>query len=242
MVAKAYWWSGRPNFGDLLTPMLLRRFSKLEVHWTEPNSAEIVVAGSVLEHLPDGWRGIVAGAGKLHDVERPLLAEARVLAFRGPLSAKGWRKDVVLADPGLLADELIEPVERVHNLGLVPHWTDHVLATRREFLRFDPLIVDVTADPYAVIAQIASCKKIVTSSLHGAVLADALGIPRRIEIAPLMLSNPAREGGLFKWRDYSASLGTTLEVGRTVEVDRNRVIEKQHELFDVFSEVRSLLS
>lgn len=242
MVVKAYWWTGRPNFGDLLTPLLLRRFSKLDSEWTEPNSAEIVVSGSVLEHLPDGWRGIVAGAGKLHDVDRPLLAEARVLAFRGPLSAKGWRRDVVLADPGLLADELVPPTERIHNLGLIPHWTDKTLSKRAEFLRYDPLVIDVTDEPISVISAIASCKKVVTSSLHAAILADALGIPRRIEIAPLMLANPAREGGLFKWQDYSASLGTTLEVGRTVEVDRNRIVEKQHELFDVFTEVRSILS
>lgn len=184
----------------------------------------------------------MAGIGRMHPEPRSL-PNARILAVRGPLSGRGLGVTPVYGDPALLADELLPRLPaKTHNLGLVPHWTDHVLETRPEFLRYDPIIIRVGDDPHRVIAQIASCRKIVASALHGIILADALGIPRRVEIAPMMLSNPAREGGLFKWKDYHASLGMDLAIGVTGEPDRNRVVEMQHELFDVLTEIPSLLA
>ena len=52
-----------------------------------------------------------------------------------------------------------------------------------------------------------------------------------------MITHSHEEGGIFKWEDYSASLDMILEFGKTQEADRNKVIEKQHELFDVFKEI-----
>ncbi len=238
--ARAYYWIGRPNFGDLLTPLLLARFAQVDAVWAKPTDAEVVVTGSILEHLPPDWHGIVAGIGRMHPVQLSL-NDARILAVRGPLTANGLGRVPVLGDPALLADELVKPQPKTHKLGLVPHWTDHDLERRPEFLKYDPLIIRVGDDPHRVIAQIASCRKIVASALHGIILADALGIPRRVEIAPMMLSNPAREGGLFKWEDYHLSLGMKLEIGITREADRNRVVEKQHELYDVLAEVATAL-
>jgi hypothetical protein len=56
-----------------------------------------------------------------------------------------------------------------------------------------------------VIEQITKCKRIVTSSLHAAVIADAFGIPRQLELPP---QDPAalgvHHGGDFKYWDYQS--------------------------------------
>ena len=238
---KAYYWRSKPNFGDLLTPLLLRHFAHLDTVWAEPAQARLVGSGSVLDQLPEDWTGVVAGAGKLHEEKRLSLPRASILAVRGPLSARGLHGDLVLADLGLLADELVGLEEKQWNLGLIPHWTDTTLEHDPRFTRYDPLVIRVADDPLEVIRQIGRCKKIVSSSLHGIILADALAIPRRIEMAPRMLSHPQQEGGVFKWRDYAASLNMSLEIGLTQEANQNFVLGKQYELYDVLAEVKSLL-
>jgi len=222
--------------------MLLHRFARLESTWAKPEDAELVVIGSILEHLPKDWRGVVAGAGKLHEKSVIDLPYARFLAVRGPLSAKGLRRNVVLADPALLADELVGYADKEFDLGLVPHWTDTTLVKDPRFAKFNPKIIDVSADPLQVLREISRCKKIVTSSLHGAVVADSFMIPRRIELAPRMLTHAHQEGGDFKWRDYHASLGMKFEPGVLVSVDPHKVHELQHELFEVFDYARKIFS
>lgn len=233
---RTYYWNRKPNFGDALTTLLLKRFSLRASEWAEPREARLVVVGSILEQLPNDWRGIIAGAGKLHE-KTTSLPNATVMAVRGPLTAKDFTGNFVIGDPGLLADELVPLEDKKYNLGVVPHWTDNRLAHDPRFTKYNPLIIDVRDDPLNVISNIGRCKKIVSSSLHGIILADAFGIPRRIELAPKMLTHPHQEGGLFKWRDYSASIGVKLEIGKTKEISRNTVVEKQHELFDVFKEI-----
>lgn len=239
---KVYYWNGKKNFGDLLTPLLLKKFTHLSSEWAEPEDSELVLAGSILEHLPEDWEGVIAGCGKLHEKTKLKFPRAKILALRGPLTAKGLKGNFVLGDPGLLADELVKIKDKKYELGIVPHWTDIKLEHTPIFLKYKPKIIRVTDDPLKVIDEIGQCKKIISSSLHGIILADAFGIPRRIEISPRMLSHPHQEGGLFKWLDYSASLNTKLEIGKTIEIDRNIILEKQYALFDVFEELKNIFS
>lgn len=238
---KAYYWKDKHNFGDLLTPLLIKRFAKEPTVWSTPIDADIIVVGSILEHMFPTYKGIILGSGKMHEQSIINLQHANILALRGPLSAKGIKGTYALGDAALLADELIPVQEPIYDLGIVPHWTDKVLGIDTRFKKYNPLIINPTDDAITVITQIAQCKKIVSSSLHGIILADALGIPRRIEVAPRMLTHAHQEGGLFKWIDYSASIGVTLEIGLTQDINHNKIVERQHELFDVFEELRSLI-
>ena len=196
-----------------------------------------MLLGSIMEQLPPNWAGIVAGIGKLHEKTQPHLHNAIVLALRGPLSAKGVKGDFAIGDPALLADELVGAVDKEYELGVVPHWTDKALEHNPIFLRYKPKIIRVSDDPLKVIREIGQCKKIVSSSLHGIIVADAFNIPRRTEIAPRMLTHSHQEGGIFKWRDYAASVGVPFKIGLTQEADRNKVMERQHELYDALQEV-----
>lgn len=237
---RIYYWQAKKNFGDLLGSLLIKKFTGLDSYWSGIESANIVVVGSILEHIPSNWNGVIAGAGKLHADTKLNFPKAKILALRGPLTAKGLKGNFVLGEPGLLADELVPESDKEYDLGLVPHWTDTKLENNPIFKKFNPKIIRVSDDPLKVISEIGKCKKIVSSSLHGIVLADAFNIPRRIEIAPRMITHAHQEGGLFKWLDYSASIETKLEIGVTQLIDRNIIINKQHELFDVFQEIRKI--
>lgn len=239
---KIYYWRVQKNFGDLLSSLLIEKFTKLSSQWAEPRDAELVLCGSILEHLPEDWSGVIAGAGKLHEKTKIKFPNARIIGLRGPLTARGLRGDFVLADPGLLANELVKLEDKEWDLGIVPHWTDRKLEHNPIFKKFNPKIIRVEDDPLTVISQIGRCKKIVSSSLHGIILADAFGIPRRVELAPKMISHSHQEGGIFKWLDYSSSLGVKLEIGKTQEIDRNKITELQHEIYDNFQEIKKIFT
>ena len=135
-VIGAYWWRDQVNFGDLLTPLLLERFSQVHAVWRSVADAQLVGVGSVLEHMPPAWEGRwIVGSGRLHEDSQVYTGGARIMALRGPLSARGIPGDYALGDPGLLADELLpELPARQHHLGVLPHWSDEYLAQQPEFL------------------------------------------------------------------------------------------------------------
>lgn len=240
-----YYWDKKPNFGDALGPLLLEHFLHLPIMRTDPLQADIAVVGSILHHLSEDYKGIILGCGSLYPDRDYTFFKARILSVRGPLTIGrvNWISShrIGIGDPGLLADELVGDQDKTHHLGIVPHWSDTQLAKNPLFLKYKPLIIDVTQNPLEVIRQIGRCRKIVSSSLHGIILADAFGIPRRTEIPPTIVANPTLDGGTFKWEDYSASINLPFKIGVTQEADRNIIIERQHEIYDVLKEAKNLL-
>lgn len=220
----------------MLTPLLLKRFAHLDVEWAPPEDAEIVAVGSVLDIIPPFYSGLVVGTGKLHPEHRVELPDATILSLRGPLTARNL-KVPSFGDIGLLANELVS-VQKHYQLGIVPHWSDTELVKREDLLRWKPHIIDPTAQPLHVIREIGRCRKIVSSSLHGIIVADAFGIPRRVEVAPRLAQ---WEGGLFKFDDYNASVGHSYKVGKTSKPTWWRVQDVQSIIFDVLEEVGARL-
>ena len=236
-IPTGFWWVGRPNFGDLLTPLLLAHFGNVEIGWAPAADADLVCVGSVLEHMPPDWPGIVAGSGKMYEKSDFSLPNATILGVRGPLTAKNFRGNFVLGDPALLADELVS-VDKEYNLGIVPHWSDTELEFRPEFKKYKPHIIRPAGDPLEVLREIGSCRKIVSSSLHGIIVADAFGIPRRVEMTKVF----EKEGGDFKFRDHNLAVGVPHTVGLTQEAPRYRVQDRQQELYDMLIDVGQRLS
>jgi hypothetical protein len=203
---KAFWWKGQVNFGDTLTPALLERVAGIRATWTEARNAEIIVVGSILTMIPPLFRGTVLGAGKADNVRNVNLSQARVLALRGQLTADGVQATpgYALGDPGLLADMLLdERPEPIHDLGVVPHWQDRTLLKRYP----NAFHIDPKRPALDVVRDIADCKRIVSSSLHGIIVADALELPRRWE------TFMGVQGGGFKFHDYASAWGGTITPG-----------------------------
>jgi len=218
---RAYWWRGGPrhgNFGDLLTPVLLERLSGRPVEHCSPQEADIIAVGSVLE--PGFWAagswtgfaGFIWGAGRMTG-EKPMeMPAARVAAVRGKwtLRALGCRNKeaVCLGDPGLLACRLAEKKKARYKLGIIPHWSEFLKPAVSAIAALSPeiLLIDPCGSVRGVLDNICRCQHILSSSLHGLILADSLGVPNAW--LRLNLGHEKRMGlPEFKYRDYYSVFG-----------------------------------
>lgn len=244
-VARAFWYDGIANFGDALTPWLLRRAGIVAIH-SRPESAELVGAGSILEMLPADFDGAIWGSGLLRDAP-VALPNARILAVRGRLTADrlGAPDATVLGDPGLLVSTFMKRPRTRWRLGIVPHHmheNDPIWEAIRTQAPNQTRVIDVRRGPTAVLGEIAACDFVLSTSLHGLITADAFGIP-----AVWARREPDLWGGRFKFLDYesavtpSATRETLLEtavpspdevISRTSPVDRERVQLLQNGLLD----------
>lgn len=223
-------WS-QPNFGDELVPLLLQKAEVKQFQWAAPRDADWVLSGSILEHLPRRWDGTICGAGLLHEESRIDVSKARVLAVRGKLTLErldglGDPKDVTLGDPALLVPTWIRQYQGKWDLGVIPHWSDKELMKRYPYGHY----IDVRKPPEEVIEDIAKCKRVISSSLHGIIVADAYGIPRQAELFPDAITRIQHEGGDFKWRDYASIYDDHPHFGEVWTAPRERVAEIQDNL------------
>lgn len=206
-----YWWRlethPHGNFGDELSAVLVEELFGRRCVWALPAVCELAAAGSIVEillALKAGNRPALWGTGFMRDEDRHIEEhEFDVVALRGTRSrdrVAGERAGVVLGDPGLLADALLTstPAPK-HALGVLPHFLDADVA-ELDWLRVQPgvRIIDPTAGPRAVVEQVAECGGLLSSSLHGLIVADSIGVPN----AHLRLSANQFIGGMHKFRDY----------------------------------------
>ena len=208
---KLYWSSSKRNFGDWLSPAICARVSGRPIDYAPIHRCDLVAAGSLLGRLRHGWwahKVHVWGTGFI--AARPPLSSChRYHAVRGLKSAALLKVTEIQAfgDPGLLADLILPDaaeVHRSHPLGIIPHYKDRTGAATKEIAAKLPeaRILDVFSEPVTLLREIASHQFILSSSLHGLVAADALGIPNRW----LKLSEAVR-GDDFKFQDYYSVFG-----------------------------------
>ncbi len=202
-----FWFDEVPNFGDLMTPALLTRFGIPVVH-SPLERCRVVATGSVLDGMDPGWTGVVLGSGFMNSQVRMGSHRAELLALRGKLTRDRIRGAgrVPLGDPGLLAGDLCAaPEETRVTLGLVPHYADRKHPAVTGLVGGEPdevRLIDVCRPPEEVIREIATCSVVASSSLHGVIVADALGIP-----ATWLLVTDRVLGAGFKFFDYASALG-----------------------------------
>jgi hypothetical protein len=229
---KVYWCAHcghGSNFGDWLGPRLLERHG-IPVEWAEAPEADLVSVGSVLARVPDGWTGTVLGSGFIRPGVTRDLSKARVLAVRGALTRDACRlpASTPLGDLGILVDEFLAdqplqaPPKRRRTL-LVPHYVDRRMRWRHPLTP----VASVTGDPSELLHRIASASVVYTSSLHGLIAADALGVPHVLELADRV------RGGLFKFEDYASAFGETIRPGVERLTDRASMAARQAELREI---------
>jgi pyruvyltransferase len=198
------WWRKADNFGDLLSPWLVSRMTGREVVWAEDRPHYLVI-GSVLNGA--NARSMVWGAGSF-GVDHGLRSaeEATYAAVRGPqtrarLEARGIACPEVYGDPALLAPAFYSPrVEKKYEYGILVRWSER----RWNDAEIGPgvRLIDLgSADVETVIEELLSCRRVLSGSLHGLVIADAYGIPNA------WVRTPSAFGGPYKFFDYFATVG-----------------------------------
>ncbi|MDG9667851.1 polysaccharide pyruvyl transferase family protein [Hahella sp. CR1] len=247
----AYWWNGETNFGDLITPELLKFYGFTPVH-ASALSCEVLSTGSILQFSSIDYKGHIIGSGLIKDLEFPM-PEAHVLAVRGSLTRDRIKapSNVPLGDPGLLAPKLLrgERAKKKYILGVIPHYVD---ANDRRITQLtsrypsEVKLISVKRKPGEVFKDIDECEYILSSSLHGIISADALGIPN----IWMSLSDKVVGGG-FKFRDYGTAIDaepqpyllagdeTLDQLLKNARIPTTKVKEAQEKLNNVFLSLKS---
>lgn len=89
----------------------------------------------------------------------------------------GFKAPSALGDPALLLPIIYNPeVEKSHTLGLIPHHTQYEHFAKYEEVH-DIRVINLLDDIETVIKNVLSCKNIISSSLHGVIVAHAYNIP-----------------------------------------------------------------
>ena len=240
-LVKAYWFNRVPNFGDLLNPILLKHYGLTPLHVSR-QAAEALVIGSNLDMQKDDFSGYIVGTGLKNDIYKEF-PKAKIFAVRGEFTREriDIQKKIPIGDPGLLIPMMVKkPEKKIYLLGIVPHFIDKndeklKRITSRKNNKIT--IIDVQTKPKNVIKNIMQCEYILSSSLHGLIAADSLGIPN----GWIILSDKVQGKG-FKFYDYASAFGRSIKpsfitgnesikelIKMTHDVS-NRIVEIQEEL------------
>jgi pyruvyltransferase len=178
------------------------------IWWTDPSYVSV---GSVFSRARR--ESTVWGSGSFGSERRSLFkASATYRAVRGPLTRSrlldvGIDCPRVYGDPALLVPMYFWPeVEKTHEVGIVIRHSEHLW---RDVAPDGPVkIIDFgSEDIDAVTRDILSCRKIISSSLHGLIIADAYGIANAwLGADGGQVGGSRPNGGEFKYLDYFASV------------------------------------
>lgn len=197
------------NWGDIIAPDIISHFSESsKITQTNKNdiSGKLVSVGSVMNAVRPG--DIVWGTGVIQPGTIGGAGAASIYAVRGPktrdeLISIGISCPKRYGDPALLYPQIYTPenIEKTHEWGLIPHYidVDHPGVEQLEAKGFK--IIDILAGKHEFVDQLHSVEKVLSSSLHGLIAADAYGIPNaRIRFTDKVV------GGDFKFMDYAFSV------------------------------------
>lgn len=230
---RLYWWEGYcgyqrafarllkgksfyvSNFGDQLSPFVVSLLAPHPVRHAI-GEGKLLSVGSVFFSLRN--KDSVWGSGLLNakHIKFALACEqVNYLAVRGPktrdlLLTQGIECPPIYGDPALLLPWLVKnDIEKRYRIGIVPHFY-HAKAMK-EIVKLDESIriIDVEKPFYTVMREILSCDVILSSSLHGLIVAESYGIPALL----LTLGNPLH-GDYFKFEDYFHSTNRSLALAQ----------------------------
>lgn len=196
------------NFGDQLSPRLIAALFGVRVTHASFSTADLVSVGSLLESLArssNHLRPHVWGTGFIEAGGHWDGPEIVPNAVRGELTLERLSNQlegpVALGDPGLLAPLAFPraPAPAAAPISVVPHYVDFDDPQVREATegRSDVRVINVRHDVETVVSQIAGSRLVLSSSLHGLIVADAYGVPNQwTPISERLI------GGSYKFEDY----------------------------------------
>ncbi|MEP5837370.1 MAG: polysaccharide pyruvyl transferase family protein, partial [Marinobacter sp.] len=114
-------------------------------------------------------------------------------------------EDIFLGDPGSMIREIallnddrsLTNSGKKYKLGIIPHFVDYPYVQRSFYNDPSVLVIDIKNRYDLVAKKIKGCEAIVSSSLHGLIFSDAIGVPNSwVSISDRIV------GGDFKFNDY----------------------------------------
>ena len=207
------------NWGDTVNPYIFKKITGFNVISSNSmfnflKKPEILGVGSII--VGDLSNYVIWGSGIISEKTTLLTKPKEVLALRGFNTLKKIREvggDCdVFGDPVLLFPEIYSAENSVkkYKYGIVPHFKDKSsigIQKIHDLQNPEIKIIDIQSGIEDFVNDILSCENILSSSLHGLILAEAYGIPTcRLVFSEKLL------GGDFKFYDYYSGVGiTTME-------------------------------
>jgi len=187
------------NFGDMLSPSILRECGYTANRVDKNSSNKLNCIGSTARFIRKG--DIVWGTGIMNKSDK-IERDAKYLAVRGPLTGEKVNCDIY-GDPGLLCSHLW-PMnsDKSHKLGFTPHYVDYDIF---DINKNDEIYLR-TRNPIEIIKKIVKYESIISSSLHGIIIAHSYNIP-----AGWWQPSERLSGDGSKFQDYALSVGIDLK-------------------------------
>lgn len=207
---RLFWWE-QPypgNLGDIVNPYVVEKATGIPPKW-EGRGLGLCAIGSVIKFAKNGSR--VWGSGTPNSDDK-LAAGAIYHAVRGPLTRdlvirNGGTCPEVYGDPAWLLPILYPRLKKAsHKTGLILHFTHEEMSTP-----VGPGVkrIDIRRVGYdqieAFLDEMHDCERIISSSLHGVIIAQAYGIPACL--ATVTTSTTQIHGDGIKFDDYYQSIG-----------------------------------
>lgn len=203
------------NWGDDINSFFLKEISKRPIILYHEclltkilKKENYVVIGSTIDMLVNS-QSIIWGAGLMNEYPKKLVKPQRICAVRGPktreiLLTHGIQCPPIYGDPALLLPLYYRPKSRKkYRIGIIPHYTEKDFIP--EQISTNSNIHYIKIQGYLnwldFIEEVYACEYIISSSLHGLIIAEAYKIPSKwIEF------KDAPQRSRFKYHDFYASI------------------------------------
>lgn len=255
---KLVYWNA-PNFGDLLSPYIIKKLTLKNVEYkykgkrwfTEYIKRLIALDFKSLKHIIKPWEktliavgSVIAwgnknsevwGSGLLRSTEN--VKVGKIYAVRGKytrdvLKSKGYIVPEVYGDPALLLPLLYKPSVPIQKgkVGIIPNWEEVDFFIKNYSNDYN--IIDLrTRDIENTINNIISCEYILSTSLHGLIVAHSYGIQ-----AIWIKKGDIQTDGI-KFKDYFSSVDIDVY---DPFVDFHSILEKKEDIPYFFKKNSSL--
>ena len=218
---KVFWWTfqdfhkyreeNKENFGDIITPYLVEKLTGKVPILFNPNFIlakyikHSIMVGSILEISNPNT--LVWGTGIVD--EEGIIRGGKFKAVRGSktfdrLKSLGYKVPNVVGDPALLLPLIYKnTIYKKYKYGIVCHYVDFEDVKLIHNNNRDILLINLlTENIEQVIDAILQCEKIISTSLHGLIVANAYNIE-----AKWWKFSDKLSGSNIKFYDYFESLG-----------------------------------
>jgi pyruvyltransferase len=201
MKYKVWWMCGEKvqNLGDVLTPKILDYF---KISYEYSKDYNTICIGSIAGGAKDGC--LVLGSGIAWE-NMKLNPKADWRFVRGPYTRKsvinsGGECPEIYGDPALLLQEIHKESNKVHDVGIIPHYKEYKMVKEKYPNEF---VINLNnPNPLEVIDQITSCRKTISSSLHGIICSHAYEIPSAwVKFSDIIIGDDT------KYKDHYSSIG-----------------------------------
>ncbi len=223
-----FWWNLKPNVGDFASFYITSHLCKNKIVHKQPDlKFKTLVKRTFLWLFHKGekpkfneylfpWEKVVYGIGSIIDYadRRTVVWGSGFREFESKTKCKDFRlvRGILsrnkignpllkIGDPALLLPLFYRPKNSQNKKStvIVPHFTEYEYFKRTYGNKFDILKIE-TNDIEDFIDQIASAKFILSTSLHGIIIAHAYGIPA------LWIKKGYIQSSEFKFLDYFSSV------------------------------------